>query len=345
MTKLITTLQFRNALNKLKQTISDVVTATSKDIETTNIEINNINTRLDQLDVNGVDGFSPIISVETVDGGHKIIITDATHTEEFIVLDGKSDSNTDNNTEMDDVKIVTWADGTDEEIAAMVNAHYAGKINLHDYWNVGDERKVQLSAMEAKYVGENHEEQEVTLVLMNKGGKELFLPINGINECAFVVGQKNALIKIGCIEPSSTLGGWDSCARRKWCNEIYRQALPTVLSSIFKQHKNITADDESNESYKISIDYFSLPSEIEVHGTRVYSAAIPEQQNKQFAYYEISSKKVKRYGDNGTTCTWWTRSLRSYRNDCYVYMSSSGYPLDIYNAQTNNNAIAPFGCI
>lgn len=54
------------------------------------------------------------------------------------------------------VQTVSWADGTDEQIAAMIQAADEGEINLADYWNVGDERTVQLSAMEATGVGESH---------------------------------------------------------------------------------------------------------------------------------------------------------------------------------------------
>ena len=39
-----------------------------------------------------------------------------------------------------ELKIVTWADGTWEEIAAMLDAHYRGDINVADYWAVGDVR-------------------------------------------------------------------------------------------------------------------------------------------------------------------------------------------------------------
>lgn len=45
------------------------------------------------------------------------------------------------------LKIVTFASGTDEEIAKMIQAHYDNKINIADYWAVGDYRSVSLSAM------------------------------------------------------------------------------------------------------------------------------------------------------------------------------------------------------
>lgn len=67
------------------------------------------------------------------------------------------------------VKIVTWADGTDEEIVAMVEAADKGEINLADHWKVGDERVVHLSAMAATEVEESHVAQDVVFVLMHMG--------------------------------------------------------------------------------------------------------------------------------------------------------------------------------
>ena len=51
------------------------------------------------------------------------------------------------------VKIVTWASGTDQEIADMVATHDAGLLNLQDYWAVGQERDVNLTKMSAAGVG------------------------------------------------------------------------------------------------------------------------------------------------------------------------------------------------
>lgn len=65
------------------------------------------------------------------------------------------------------LEIATWADGSDKQIAEMVAAADAGKINLADYWTVGQERTVNLSAMPAVLVGEAHAAQSATLVLMD----------------------------------------------------------------------------------------------------------------------------------------------------------------------------------
>ena len=89
---------------------------------------------------------------------------------------------------------ISWSDASDADIVKMVQAADEGKINLADYWNVGDERVVHLSAMEATGVDESHAEQNVTFVLMNAGGKML---ANGQTECSFIVGIKDGLAESG----------------------------------------------------------------------------------------------------------------------------------------------------
>ena len=43
---------------------------------------------------------------------------------------------------VDGIEIVTWSGGTDEQVAAMINAAHNGDINLTDYWSVGDVRTI-----------------------------------------------------------------------------------------------------------------------------------------------------------------------------------------------------------
>lgn len=237
--------------------------------------------------------------------------------------------------------IVTWADGTDAEIAAMLEAHYAGLIDVTNVWNVGDERVVHLDAMSATGVGESHVAQDVTMVLMNVGGKTLVTPINGKTECAFIVGQKHSLNETGYMNSSNTnSGGWDSCARRTWCNSVYKNALPSTLVGIFKQHQNITANGSSS-STATSNDYFALPSEKEVFGSTSYANSTAEASNTQFKYYETSSNRIKNV--NGSANSWWERSPRDGNSDRFCIVISGGGA--IHSNASNNLGLAPFGVI
>lgn len=242
-------------------------------------------------------------------------------------------------------KIVTWADGTDEEIAAMVAAADAGKINLADYWSVGDERTIQLSAMTATGVGESHAAQEATLVLMNVGGKTLAEATeSGRTECSFVVGLKNCLTEKGYMNSSATnTGSWNSSARRIWCNSVLREAIPSTLRGIFKQHKNLTIATYDGSTNQETIDYFALPAEKEIFGSATYSNTTEANALSQFTYYATASNRVKKLGNSGSADYWWERSPYSGGSDrfCSVYSDGS----ESGNRASSTRGIAPFGCI
>lgn len=243
------------------------------------------------------------------------------------------------------VKIVTWTDGTDEEIATMLDAHYAGVINIHDFWTVGDERKVQLSAMEgipSNIKSEIHDAQEVTMVLMNAGGKTLENQVNGIDECAFIVGQKDCLVKEGRID-EDTDQKWLWCERRKWCNDTYRNAFPIAFKGLFKQHINFTASEMGSSVKSRTVDYFALPSEKEVFGTTINANETAEENNTQFSYYEIVANRVKK--KENYEAYWWTRSLFNAKRTTKYFCCINKNGSSDYFSANSTCGISPFGCI
>lgn len=246
------------------------------------------------------------------------------------------------------VKIVTWAGGTDQEIADMVAAADAGLINLQDYWAVGQERKVSLSAMAATGVGESHAAQTVTMVLMNAGGKTLATPTAaGQTTCNYVVGLKNGLAngtsgEYGYMNSTNTnSGGWKSSARRTWCNSVFKNAIPSTLQSIFKPFVNKTGTGGSSTSgTENTTDTFALPAEIEVFGSATYSVT---GEGSQFQWYKTAANRIKKAGDSGSADYWWERSPLSGSSAyfCRVYSDGSA---DAGSA-SSSYLIAPFGCI
>lgn len=232
------------------------------------------------------------------------------------------------------VKIVSWADGTDEEIAAMVAAADAGQINLSDYWHEGDTRTVHLSAMR---VPEIYSEQNVQFVLTDPGH---YMLANG-KPCNFVVIQKDCLNETGYMNSWNTnLGGWNDCERRGWCNNVYRNAIPSSLRPIFKQFITYAATD-SGATSTASTDWFSLFSEKEIFGFANYSNAYAEVNNTQLNYYKDASNRVKRV--NGRAGIWWERSPRNGSSSRFCVVTRSG-STDMYNAN-GSYGLAPFGCI
>ena len=235
------------------------------------------------------------------------------------------------------VKVVGWADGTDEEIAAMVAAADAGKLNLSDHWHVGDERTVQLSAMSATGVGESHAAQSVQFVLSDPGH---FTLASG-KPCNFVVNMKDCLKETGYMNSSNTnSGGWNGCARRTWCNNVFRNAIPSGLRPAFKQFKTKAATGTGTAS-TTSTDWFALPSEMEVFGRVTYANSSAESGNTQLNYYKTSSNRVKKV--NGSADWWWERSPYSSISTAFCMVDSNGSAY--YYFARLGIGLSPFGCI
>ena len=238
------------------------------------------------------------------------------------------------------VEIVSWADGTDEQIAAMVAAADAGQINLSDYWHEGDTRTVHLSAMDVSDIYgdlENHMAQDVQFVLTDPGHYTL---ANG-KLCHFVVIQKDCLNETGVMNSlGNNAGGWDGCDRRMWCNEIYGYAIPEGLIPIFKQFKTRAATGTGSAA-RTSYDLFALPSEVEVFGSTVYANSSAESGNTQLNYYKTSSNRVKNV--DGGTDAWWTRSPESSVSTLFCKVTYDGSASSDF--ADGYYGLAPFGCI
>lgn len=248
-----------------------------------------------------------------------------------------------------------WATATDEMLVEMLTAAYAGDIDLEsDYgWAVGDERKVHLSAMAATGVGESHVAQDVTFVLVNKGGYTL----TSGGTCKYVVETKNSLAEGGYMNSTQTnIGSWSACARRAWCNSIFYNALPTTFKSIFKQFNCLTAQTYNGSTNETTQDYFALPAAAEVWkgnsswgqggtaGTATGTSNLAEfNALSRWTYYETLANANKTLGQNGQDGYWWHRSPY-YGNSNYFCTTLQDRPLAYGNAN-KNYGLAPFGCI
>lgn len=240
------------------------------------------------------------------------------------------------------VKIVPWATGTNEEIAAMVTALDDGRITIQDTgWQIGDERTVSLAAMEATGVGESHAAQQVTLVLMDSQHYDLV----GGGKDHFVVGLKNCLNENGYMNSTDTsAGSWEASARRAWCNNVFKNAIPETLRNCFKQFNVITCTEWDGTTNTTSNDYFALFAEKEVFGERAHSNETEAAALTQVAYYATEADRIKTV--NGSAGIWWERSPGAVpdgegRIFCVVIDDGGA------NGSIASGAIglAPFGCI
>lgn len=240
----------------------------------------------------------------------------------------------------DNFQIVSWADGTDAQIAAMLSAHEKGKINIYDYWSVGDERVVTLSAAEANYttIDGSFAEQEVTFVLLNEGGYNL---TDG-TECIFVVGQKNSLAETSIHSKSaefSTSYAWANEEFGQWCNSEYYNSLPEGFRAIFREYV-FAGFGGSDYDYTKYETYFNLPSLYSILSTGNSAGEL-----YQFKYYTNSSNRIKLLGNSGQAAAYWSFQFTPISAK-YVYIDASGAGPN-YVALTNSESlgVAPVGCI
>ena len=234
---------------------------------------------------------------------------------------------------------VSWASGSDADIEAMLAAAYSGAINLSDYWNVGDSRTVTLQSMAATGVGESHVAQEVDIVIQDLAPG--YTAEDGTAP-KLLWGLKDALKEAGYMNSSGTNnGGWDSCARRTWCNNVFYPALPELFRKLTKT-VNVVAANGSSTTTATSKDKCFLLAEKEIFGSTSYANGTAEAGLKQVPYYATTSNRVKKLGKGGSAGSWWERSPYSGYSSAFCYVAYDGTAN--YNSASNPYGLAPCGC-
>ena len=260
--------------------------------------------------------------------------------------------------EPEDLKIVTFADGTDAEIAKMIEAHYAGKINISDYWAVGDKRTIHHNAMDATGVSESHKANNYAYIIIGIEHDDLVTAINGKTKAAITIQTErmlyldttteynnsyDALHEYGYMNSSNTnSGGWEGCARRAWCNNVYKKCLPAYIQNMMKQVNKLTSAESQNGTIKTSNDYAFLLSEIEIFGRITHSFAGEGKQYQYFKNATANNYKKPRYGSIYASGYYWERSPRSASNHfCGVSIDGSAS----YDDASGAYGVAPCLCI
>lgn len=239
--------------------------------------------------------------------------------------------------------IVSWADGTDAQIVALLSAAEQGKVDLilDCGWRVGDTRTVQLSSMTATGVGESHEAQTIQLVLSHAGGTAGIERVDG-KPIHFQVDQVDVLKEDGYINATvDSTGLWYGSARRIWCNTTYYNAFPPMIRAIFKKMKVTYSETVKDVTLKQSEDYFSLRAAKEVLGNNSYSDTIEADALQQIEWYKTHNNRIKL--KDGSAYSWWNRSPNANNGQYFCAVSSEGY--GDTQIITNYLGIAPFGCI
>lgn len=261
--------------------------------------------------------------------------------------------------EPEDLKIVAFADGTDAEIEKMIEAHYAGKINISDYWAVGDKRTIHHNAMDATGVSESHRANDYAYVIIGIEHDDLVTAINGKTKAAITIQTERMLYldttteynssydtshECGYMNSSNTnSGGWGYCDRHTWCNNVYKKCLPTYIQNMMKQVRKLTSEGSQSNTIKTSNDYAFLPSEIEIFGSTMYSFAGEGKQYQYFKNATANRYKKPRYSSTYVSGQYWTRSPYSSGSDSFCGVGRGGSANA--DSASNTGSIVPCLCI
>lgn len=216
---------------------------------------------------------------------------------------------------------MTWAKASVETVKCLLRDHYNGRLNIYDFWGIGDEREIHLG-------GEINE--IVQFVLTDKA----VYTLAGTGEkCAFTVDQKNALEGLSYYmnEPYTNEGDWEKCDMRRWLDAAYTNALSKEYDGLFK-------DFVIEEGI---VDRFSLRSEVELFGKAIHGE---DQGGQQIEYYKQTRNRIKLNGSDSAKPRWhWGRSPYSVDSCNFCGVNASGDAS--YGEARIACGVATFGCI
>lgn len=238
--------------------------------------------------------------------------------------------------------LVPWSTGTNKEITAMINSYYNGEITLEDVksvWSIGDVRNVDISAMTATGVGESHRAQTVEMEILDFDHDTLTTPVGSITKALITVDMKNCLrdgnvtdttgssnTEHGYMNSNNTnVGGWTSCKRRTWCNNVFYNALPSYFKSLVKPVDKLTSAGNSSSTINTDSDYCFLLSEIEIFGSVTYSKAGEGSQYAWFANATANRYKLPKWDSRRVSDSWWERSPYGSSSIYFCIVYDDGY--------------------
>lgn len=232
--------------------------------------------------------------------------------------------------------IVPFSTGTDEEIAALIDAARAGKVDLQTEaeWAVGDTRTISIGAF-TDGANISHAAQDIDIVITSF---DEYMESGNLFQFDF----KDTLATTTRMNNSGTnLGGYGESVMKKTTLPALVAALPEWLSSRLVDFSVLaSAGEKSTTINTVTHNKLALRSEVEVFGTNNYAAP---GEGTQLTYYTVQANRQKKQGNTGSVVNeYWLRSpAKGYSSDFVNYF----YNQPSASGASNLKVFAPFGCL
>ena len=240
---------------------------------------------------------------------------------------------------------VSFSSGTDEEIAAMIDAAQAGTINLQNgqnAWQVGDTRAVHLSSWDGgkdRFLDPvSHPAQDLTIAISSFAE---YMDCGNVLQFDFTQYPDGLVIMNAS---NMNVGGYEA-------SELYATVLPAMVQALPQWLRDrlisfpvrASAGNDSSTIVTVSGNKLALRSEVEIFGTTRYSKP---GEGAQVEYYRTAANRVKTRASTGNVGHWWERSpgpVAEGRNSAFCMVLSNGAPL--YYGARSDIGVTPFGCL
>lgn len=187
------------------------------------------------------------------------------------------------------------------------------------------------------------DEKAVTLT----SGEQIVVQIAGFNKDTYTAGGTAPITFVmrDCLKTTRQMnssntnsGGWKDCAMRSYCNGELLNQFPAELKSLIKQ-VNKKGYIGTTTTIQTTADYLWLLAEVEIFGSKTYSAGTAE--GSLYPIFTSNTSRIKRV--NGSANWWWGRSPYAGGSSGFCYVGSDG-TANNYNASPSGGVAVGF-CI
>lgn len=220
------------------------------------------------------------------------------------------------------------------EIAAAISSNpninkymgtiYYDKGDVHRKISAGDSASIQVGtvANTVTILGFNHDDLALGTVygIPTATGKA------GLSFQAIMTSATGW----GMNPSNTTVGGWESSVMRKEYLPSALALFPNELRNVIKAINKVANSGNGSTGLKTVSDNITVPSEIEVFGSRSYSAA---GEGEQYAYYKAGNSKIL-YNTSGKAIDWWLRSSSITAGSYFCAVNTLGNATQ-YSASTS----------